>query len=60
MDPVTILERPAGSHGLHEFHRTALVELEARRQIDYEVADLFVCDPLSGAVRRATPPSRRS
>lgn len=45
MDPVVILERPPEKCTLEEFHRKALVELDVRRRIDYEVADLFVCDP---------------
>jgi hypothetical protein len=45
MDPVLILERPTDVCTLEEFHRAALTELEVRRRIDYEVADLFVCDP---------------
>jgi hypothetical protein len=45
MDPVLILEQSSQMGSLEEFHATALIELEARRQIDYEVADLFVCDP---------------
>lgn len=44
MDPVTILEADEAA-SLHSFHDAALRELEARRLIDYEVADLFVCDP---------------
>lgn len=38
-DPVDILASPAGP--LDAFHVRALAELEARRRIDYEVADLF-------------------
>jgi hypothetical protein len=45
MDPVLILERPPGNSTLEEFHSRALAELEVRRHVDYEVADLFVCDP---------------
>lgn len=45
MDPVLILERSPKLGTLDQFHTTALIELEARRRIDYEVADLFVCDP---------------
>lgn len=45
MDPVLILEQSPEKCTLEEFHRSAMVELEARRRIDYEVADLFVCDP---------------
>jgi hypothetical protein len=45
MDPVLILERSSELGTLEQFHATALIELEARRRMDYEVADLFVCDP---------------
>lgn len=44
MDPVTILEAEEAA-SLSDFHAAALIELEDRRRIDYEVADLFVCDP---------------
>lgn len=44
MDPVAILEVEEVA-SLHDFHAAALRELEVRRRIDYEVADLFVCDP---------------
>jgi hypothetical protein len=45
MDPVLILERSPEWGTLEQFHTDALIELEVRRRIDYEVADLFVCDP---------------
>lgn len=45
MDPVLILERSPELGNLEQFHTDALIELEVRRRIDYEVVDLFVCDP---------------
>ena len=45
MDPVLILELPPERCSLEDFHANALIELDVRRRIDYEVADLFVCDP---------------
>jgi hypothetical protein len=45
MDPVTILEAGPERLSLMAFHNLAVNELERRRLTDYEVADLFVCDP---------------
>lgn len=43
MDPVLILRGPDSC--LEEFHARAVQELEFRRIVDYEVADMFVSDP---------------
>lgn len=45
MHPVLILGRSPKLGTLEQFHTDTLIELEVRRRIDYEVADLFVCDP---------------
>lgn len=48
MDPVVILREPdrgEGAAGLRAFHLRAVVELSARRGVDYEVADLFAEEP---------------
>lgn len=44
-DPVTLLEGVSEDFSpaaLQAFHSRALAELEARRGVDYEIADLFV------------------
>lgn len=43
MDPVLILRGPGSD--LESFHAQAVRELEFRRIVDYEVADLFISDP---------------
>lgn len=43
MDPVLILRGPAPD--LETFHAQAVRELEFRRIVDYEVADMFISDP---------------
>jgi hypothetical protein len=44
-DPVTLLEGASEDFSpaaLRAFHSRALAELEARKGVDYEIADLFV------------------
>jgi hypothetical protein len=44
-DPVTLLEGVSEDFSpaaLQAFHSRALAELEARKGVDYEIADLFV------------------
>lgn len=44
MDPVVVLQEAApgaGDDDLRAFHLRAVLELQARRGVDYEVADLF-------------------
>lgn len=43
MDPVLILRGP--DQDLETFHGRAVAELEFRRIVDYEVADMFISDP---------------
>ena len=48
VDPVTVLSTPADTPdtpSIEEFHARALRELEVRRGVDYEIADLFALDP---------------